>query len=502
MVVAPYTAIRGAVKLTQSDGDLVAHIRMGETILRTGHIPTESLASYTVPGDPLVAHAWLSEIVFALLFRLGGLPMLCVVTGIIVGLTHGSIALFLRRRGADPRWAVLAALLSLALGSTHWLSRPHLFSIIAAALTIFLLESERPRRELLFLPLFALWANLHGGWLYGLALIVIYIAGDLAEVAAGNDRQEWLQRARRNLVALAVAGAATFINPFGIALHREVFSAVTNSSLAGGMAEFMPPNFQDTGQWPFLLAILGTIALFAFTTRRIPLPWLGVIMLSLFFALRSFRNIALFGVTAWPLIALHAGQAWPQRRRPFRFFPEFARLDPGSRVGIIAVPVAVLMLALGLNHGRVLGVPVISDKFNAAKFPTVAVEKARRAGLSGRVFDAWGWGGYLMYAWPEASLHVDPLKFNLETMKSYTVIEDMLPGWQEELARWDVKTVIVATRSPLASGLSRERGWTVWHRDTTAVVYRAVGSQESGPAGAATGRAAILHSATPRAAAR
>ena len=99
MVVAPLIAIRGTVKLTQSDGDLAAHIRMGETILATGQLPAHSLASYTAPADYMVAHAWLSEIIFAVVYRLGGLPLLSVLTGIIVGATHGMIALFSGERG-------------------------------------------------------------------------------------------------------------------------------------------------------------------------------------------------------------------------------------------------------------------------------------------------------------------------------------------------------------------------------------------------------------------
>jgi hypothetical protein len=473
MVVAPITAIRGTVKLTQSDGDLSAHIRMGETILSTHQIPTHSLASYTASADMMVAHGWLSEIVFALLFRIGGLPLLSIVTGIIVGATHGAIAIFLRKRGADPRWAFLAALLSFALASTHWLTRPHLFSIVGAALTLFLLESERPRRELLFLPLFALWANLHGGWLYGLTMIGAFFVGDLIEAFLSKEvRVEWLAKARANGTAFALASVATLANPYGVSLHREVFSAVTSTSLANNIAEFLAPNFQDSGQWPFMLAVLGTVALFAIGTRRIQMPWLILILISLFFALRSFRNIALFGVSAWPLVALHAARSWPTPRRPFPLFTEFARLDPGSRVGILGVPVAILMLALGLNHGFVAGVPVIPDHFSPKAFPTAAVARARTAALPGRVFDAWGWGGYIMYAWPEARLHVDPLKFNAETIKSYGIIEDMQPGWQKEIDRWQIKTVIINSKSPMAKGLALEPKWKVWYRDSTAVVFR------------------------------
>jgi hypothetical protein len=472
-VVAPLTAIRGAVKLTQADGDLAAHIRMGGRILATGHIPAHSLASYTAATEPMIAHAWLSEIFFVTLYRTGGLPLICVIAGIVVGLTHGAIALFLRRHGADPRWAFVAALLSLALASTHWLARPHLFSIVGSALTLFLLESERPRRQFYFIPLFALWANLHGGWLYGLAMIGMYVVGELGEAWLATDRGVWLARAKHDTIALFLAASATLINPFGLGLHREVISAVTNSSLARNMAEFLAPNFQDAAQWPFLVALLLTIALLSLSVRRMPLPWLLVVVMSLFFALRSFRNIALFGVTAWPLIALHVARAFPSGRRPFPLFTEFARLDPRTRVGWLGTPVAVLLLLLGLNRGAVGGVHLIADHFDAKAFPTVAVERARNARLQGRVFDAWGWGGYIMYAWPEASLHVDPLKFSETTIDSYTVIEELHPQWLAELDRWKVQTIIFNAKSPMARALRTAPGWHLWYGDSTAVVYRA-----------------------------
>jgi hypothetical protein len=474
LVVAPLTAIRGAIKLTQADGDLSAHIRMGNLILSTRHIPTHSLASYTAAADPMVAHAWLAEIFFATLYNLGGLPLICVFAGIVVGATHGAIALFLRRHGADPRWAFLAALLSLSLASTHWLARPHLFSIVGSAITLFLLESERPKRNLYFIPVYAVWANLHGGWLYGLAVVAMYIAGELAEaLISSEDRAYWLARAKRDAAAFLIAAASTVVNPFGIALYREVLFAVTSSSLAKNMAEFLAPNFQDPGQWPFLLALLLTIALLSMGVKRMPLNWLAVVIMSLFFALRSFRNIALFGVTAWPLIALHVARAFPKPRRKFPLFTEFARLDPHTRPGWYALPMAVLMLLVGLNRGSIGGLHVIADHFDNKAFPVVAVEEAKKANLQGRVFDAWGWGGYIMFAWPQVKLHVDPLKFNDTTMVTYTTIENLHPDWLDELKRWQVKTIIVATKSPLAKALETATGWSKFYGDSTAVVYRA-----------------------------
>ena len=477
VVAAPLTAIMGAVKLTQADGDLSAHIRMGRVILATRHIPTHSLASYTAATEPMVGHAWLAEIFFATLFRIGGLPLICVFMGIVVGATHGAIALFLRRRGVDPRWAFLAALLSLALAATHWLARPHLFSIVGSALTLFLLESERPRRQIYFVVLYAVWANLHGGWLYGLAVICMYFVGDLGEaLLSTTNRPEWLGRAKRDAISFFLAAGATIANPFGVAMYREVFFAATSASLARNMAEFLPPNFQEPSQWAFLTAILVTVALLSLGVRRMPLPWLAVVLMSLFFALRSFRNIALFGVTAWPLIALHVARAFPRARRPFPLFTEFAKLDLGTRVGMYGAPVAVLMLALGLNRGSIDGLHLIADHFDYKTFPVAAVDRARTAQLQGRVFDSWKWGGYIMYAWPEASLHVDPLKFSDTTIKTYTTIEELRPSWLSELKRWNVQTIIVQAKSPMSDALKTAPGWSLWYGDSTAVVYRADGA--------------------------
>lgn len=474
IIVAPIKAIRGAVKLTQSDGDLAAHLRMGETILRLRHIPAHSLASYTAATEPMVAHAWLSEILFALVFRLGGLPLLATLTGIVIAGTHAMVLVFLRRKGVDSRWALLAALMSLALGASHWLTRPHMFSILGAALTLFLLESERRRRSLMFFILFAVWANLHGGWAYGLLLIGAYTAGDIAEFFAGESKELWSKRARGDGFALGAAALGTLINPYGIGLHREVFAAVTSSSLANNIAEYLSPNFQDVTNLAFLIAILFTVVLLALTTRRMPFRWLFVISMSLYFALRSFRNISLFGVTAWPLIALHVYEAWPERGRRFPFFNDFARIDAQASVGWWSLPMALLLVALGLNHGKIGGASLIADRFDSGTFPVAAVDSAKRAGLQGRTFTPWIWGGYLMYAWRPTQLHVDPLKFSKTTMDSYIRIQELRPGWQGELDRWKVQTIVVKTRSPQRDALLAEKGWVPWYSDTTATLFRRV----------------------------
>lgn len=480
LLSAPIFAIGGAVRLTQSDGDLAAHIRMGDAILATHRIPLHSLGSYTAGNDLLVAPAWLSEVIFARLFHAGGLPLIAVVTGIIVALTHSFVALFLRSRGVDARVALATALASLILGASHWLARPHMFSILGAALTLFLLESRGRQRVVWFFLLFVLWANLHGGWLYGLLVIAVYAAGGFVEARLG-DKPDWTARARSDCLAFAVAGFATLLNPYTIGLHREVLGAVTSASLAMHIDEYQPPNFGEMESLPFLIAIIAGVGLLAASRKRPSVPWLAVIAMTLIFGVRAGRNIALFGVTGMPLIALHAAQSWRNGRRPFRYFGEFARLDPCARVGQWATPMLVLLLGLGLNRGSAAGATLIEDRFDSRVFPVEAVRSAQAAGLVGRIFHPWTWGGYLLYAWPGSSLHVDPLEFSEETIDSHTRIESMQPGWRVELTRWNVELAILEVDSPLASALARDPGWSLRYRDSTAVVLQRVQPSTSQP---------------------
>jgi hypothetical protein len=77
-------------------------------------------------------------------------------------------------------------------------------------------------------------------------------------------------------------------------------------------------------------------------------------------------------------------------------------------------------------------------------------------------------------------LHVDPLKFSDTTIASFTRIEEVKPEWKAELDRWNVQTVMVKSKSPLAKALAKEPAWQTWYRDTTATVFRRSEAPASG----------------------
>jgi len=63
---------------------------------------------------------------------------------------------------------------------------------LGGLLTLWLLERISYRRVWLFASLFVACANLHGGFIYGIILVGLYLAGDLLELVPAADRALWL----------------------------------------------------------------------------------------------------------------------------------------------------------------------------------------------------------------------------------------------------------------------------------------------------------------------
>ena len=118
----------------------------------------------------------------------------------------------------------------------------------------------------------AVWANIHGSFLLGPAILFIYAIG------------EWLERSRPANAGIRFASAclasllATFINPYGWQLHEHVLTYLQNDYLMDHISEFRSFSFHSPGAYYielFLLtAILGILALLGWIGyRRVAAAW-------------------------------------------------------------------------------------------------------------------------------------------------------------------------------------------------------------------------------------
>jgi hypothetical protein len=473
-------------RLINSDGDMARHVRLGEIILDTGDLPRVDTFSHTMSGRPFIAFEWGSEVVYALAYRAAGLPGVAVLAGLVLALTYALVARFLIRRGGDPLLAYFVSMAAAVLSAAHWLARPHLFTMLGTVLLLELLERRGRRTLWPWFPLFVVWANLHGGFFYGCVTIVIYAAGELLEawLAEGEVRADWLGRARHHAAALGVALVASVVNPNGFTNLAHVAGFFGNSAILRQTQEFMSPDFHTINGKIFLLVLLGVIATLALTRRRPTWPVLLVLLANIAFSLISQRNIELFALIALPLLSLAYDAEWRALPLLRRAKEVFQREHAGAYSGAGAAVCALLLAGVAAAGGRVAGVAVVPDGFDPRAFPVAATAEARRAGLQGRMFNHFIWGGYLLHAWPEQRVFIDggTDHYGEKLFNEYIQVWNLDPGWREVLARHRVDLTVLPPGSRLADELVRHEGWRQWYCDSTAVILRrAPAAARAGP---------------------
>jgi hypothetical protein len=457
-----------------TDGDLGRHIRVGETILAEGGLFYTDRFSHTMAGQPFVPYEWLSEVLFAAAHRLAGLAGALVLTGIVVAAAYALVVLFLQRSGVDPLLAFATAIAAGVLGAVHWLARPHVFTLLGAVATLWLLERGGRRAPLVALGIFALWANLHGGFLYGLVLIGLYLAGDALEIRWGHGRAIWIGRLRQHGLLLAGALAGTLLNPSGPGLLAHVVGYLDKGYLVDGTAEYQSPDFHALYGRIFLVVVLGVIVALALSGRRPAFPRLVAVLVSLAFALMSIRNIPLFGLVALPLLVLHlAGTAAAWRGSLVdRMRAGFGEAARSTTFGGWSTAAAGLLLAAAATRWGPGGRPLVQTGFDPAVFPVEAVARGRAAGLFGPVFNEFAWGGYLLYAWPEQPVFIDGQTdfYGVGLTREYVAIRGAEPGWRERMAGRGIRLVLLPPYAPLVRELTAAADWRVVDTDETATV--------------------------------
>ncbi len=469
-----------------ADGDVPRHLRMGDFILEGGLAQVDTFA-YTKTG-PFLPTEWLSQVTYALVERAAGLAGVAVFVGLIVALFLALIVGQMRRSGVDPLLAWITGVVVAVLTSVHWVARPHLFTFLGVTLTLQLALFARGRTRWLAAPFFLVWANYHPGFALGLAILFAFTAGDVAEAALAGQpeaRSSHLKRARDHGLMLGLGALASLVNPQGAGLHVRIRNVLDNRFLMQATEEFRPIEILSL-YGGLVLGVVGLIVLaYAMRRTRPSLPVLFVVLGTLIAGAMARRNLPLFALASLPLLAIEAGAAWRSLRWPWleRMRATFAAADRGVAAVRYAPIGAALMIGVALAGGSVGGVRLVPDAFDKRVFPVDAVQAARAAGLGGRIFNEFAWGGYLVRAWPEQRIFIDGMTDFLgnDVTRSYLKIHGMQPGWQDELQRHGVSIVLVPPGTPLAHALLATGEWDTWYSDGTAIMLRKV----SAPAAAA-----------------
>ncbi|MEG8023420.1 hypothetical protein QP162_01185 [Sphingomonas aurantiaca] len=293
------------------DGDTGWHLATSAWIVAHARVPTSDPFSFTAPGRPWVAHEWLSELAMYASYRVAGWSGLIILIGTAMAALFAVVAHEIRR-WLSPR-ASVAALLMLVTGLLpSLLARPHILAlpILAAWLIVLLHARERGKAPPFgFALLMLVWANAHGSFVFGLALVGVFALEALI-AAALSDRRRVVLGWGAFGVACAVAATVTPAGVDGLAFPFYV----DRLKLLAHLNEWQPADFATFSGFEAIL--LATLAVLLLRPVRIPPIRLLLMLGVLHLALQHTRQEIVLVVVGILVLAEPLGKAWTAKTAP------------------------------------------------------------------------------------------------------------------------------------------------------------------------------------------
>jgi hypothetical protein len=450
------------------DSDTWWHLRTGQWILEHQALPEVDRFSFTREGEPWYYPGWLSEILMVKIYSLGGLVALNLLFTVIVLSAFGFIYLSM-----EGNAFVRAGVLVLAAGAAeiYWSARPQLFTFLFSAcfylcLRKFLWENKN---TLWLLPLIMiLWVNIHPGFAVGFILILIAMVGQGVKFLAQRaSRPPETGKKLGWLVGILLACiAAAVVNPHGITILSYPFQTVSIQFLQKFIQEWQAPDFHYLEAQLFLILFFLTWSVIAFSPKELEWGDFFFLVLISYMGFLAWRNTNLLSIVA-PAILLKYGQPIVEK-----FFPHW---DPNHAVSKIQSALHIAVAVLLTVTVLILGVSSISPASIQAvirrQAPVAATAYLSEHPVSGRMFNAYNFGSYLLWHLPSVPVFVDGRTdlYNDEILNQYATVVEAQEGWRKILEDWKIEVVFVESSAPIRQVLLAE-GWTVYYEDPQAVI--------------------------------
>jgi hypothetical protein len=394
-----------------ADPDTSWHIKTGEYIYENRTIPQDDPFSYAEDKIPFVGRFiltqyWLAQIIFHLIYsNFGTLGLVLLGAATFTGI------IFFVWRVLEKKGFYLSMLLTgaftLLMMKDILAVRPQMFTFLFTVVTIFLFERYKERRSkkyLVWLPLIMLvWANMHGGFIYGVVVMFIYLIAEYMALFLKNrsialpfetSSREQIQY----LVIICIASLAlSMINPN---TYKAFLYALTihSQNLFVNIAEFHSP-FSSIEIRPDSVMIRYWIYIFVcaillryFIVKRYITPTL-LIIFSVSLSFMSIRYIPLFTIVATSM---------------FRYIPFENKKNIPITAGYPAKIIAVLVLSGLLFYSHPFKGHSYYQYKDDIAYPVTASKFLKDNGIKGNILASYNKSSFLLFQlFPDSRIYAD-----------------------------------------------------------------------------------------------
>jgi hypothetical protein len=469
------------VRAFNVDPDLWWHVKTGELILSTHKWATTDPYSYTSYGAPWMSCEWLGDVLFAAVYRIGGLRglevLLVVLASAVMLLLYGLATL----RSGNSKAGFVAAAVLLALANLSFTLRPQMLGYLFLIIILIALErfKQGKQRGVWLLPiLFLVWINTHGSWIVGLGVIALYIVCGLVDFQMGSlETRRWTKPERLRLEIVFMLCLATIpITPYGTRLAMYPFTVASSLPVSvASVLEWQVMPFNLAGGKIFLVLILVFFLMqmvfrFSWSLFEVLLLIGGVGLACL-----HLRFVLLFVPFFAPLLATMVA----------RWLPVYEKTRDQYLLNF------ALMLGIAIAVVHYFPSRTDIEKAVAGKFPVQALTYLRDHPVPGPMLNSYGFGGYLILSGYKTFIDGRSELFEQTgVLDDYMHITLLKPGAMQVLSGYQVRSCLMQRDEPFATTLAAMPDWQTVYSDPVSVIFVKRDALQAAPQ-AGTGIAAV-----------
>jgi hypothetical protein len=467
LLLAGLASVAMSARSPVRDADVWWHLKVGEWILSQHQFPHVGIFSRTAATRPWIAYSWGYEVLLAKFYSWFGL-MGIAWYGVILLVAVAGVLFWALYRLSGRFWlaCVLCATASLAC-LFNVLPRPVFFSMMLFTLVLTILVEAHQQAQLKFvvwLPLlFALWANLHIQFVYGLVVLAIFTGLNACSGFVSTWRlgkltfaAPRLPRLKLGYVFLACV-AASCIGPYTFHLFEVVFGYASAKFPYEFLQEFQSVDFRHPSD--YFLATLTLGALFViFRRKTIDLFQITVLVFAIILTWRGVRDAWVLAISAAAFLAT-AEKKTAEKSATL------------MRVRGVAVTSALLVCFLILISVQTRFNERELDRAVSLEYPVDAVNFLRRNPFPGPLYNDFGWGGFLIWYMPDHAVSIDGRTDLYGDEMDLMSLKSVSGDYQSDPFLREAGVILLPKETPLSQLLINDQRFKLVFQNPISVVF-------------------------------
>ncbi len=482
-----FILIASRAVLAIADTDIWGHVRFGQDILKIGAVPVHDPYSYLTGNSKWINHEWLAEVIFALFYNAAAAPGLVALKSFFVI----AISLLLWRNLLKDGFRLLSAavvmvFVEILLAPAFPPLRPHLFTCLLLSMELLILATYTAKMAtgsrsliILLLPLlFLFWANVHGGFIMGLIILLVWWLIVIAETIWSRNWQRLRLLGWTFALIVPLTVAITTINPYGSELLSYLIrtNGMTRTFFMKGpfVSEWQPLLKVSSvyGAYYVIIAAL-TITSFIFSRKPKYLSLLIIWLMLASTALLIYRALPLFGIATVILAGPHLADCW---NRLYNHIVEKRHIY----WMFWAAMTAVLFFSTAGLISQLSGIP--GQLVFLIPMPVQAVSLLKQTKSKANVLVEFNWAEYFIWhLGPEMKAAIDP---RCETVYSdyclYYLYGQFVTAdkhWDDIIDKFPTDVVFIGPNTRVAELMALKPGWVKIYGDPVCCLFVKKGSQ-------------------------